>query len=40
LGGRIREEDSPGNYTIRWEGSRVRLFWYEADGTETEMPFD
>jgi hypothetical protein len=34
LGGRVREEDSPGNYTFRQTASGLELVSYDAQGTE------
>ena len=34
LGGPVREEDSPGNYTIREHGGRVEFVAYDAQGAE------
>ncbi len=32
LGGKIREEDSPGNYLIRQTTNGFEFFWYDRDG--------
>jgi hypothetical protein len=34
LGGKIREEDSPGNYLIRQTTSGFQFFWFDRDGGE------
>jgi hypothetical protein len=34
LGGRLREEDSPGNYTLRQKGKRIEFVAYDAQGKE------
>ena len=34
LGGRIREEDSPGNFTLRENGNQLEFVTYDAQGAE------
>ncbi|MGO8929356.1 MAG: hypothetical protein ACLQU3_21025 [Limisphaerales bacterium] len=34
LGGRVREEDSPGNYTFRETASGLEFVTYDAQGAE------
>ena len=40
LGGRIREEDSPGNFTLRETGNRIEFVAYDAQGAEHILPDD
>ncbi len=34
LGGKIHEEDSPGNYVIRQDGTNFQFFWFDVAGGE------
>jgi hypothetical protein len=34
LGGRVREEDSPGNYILRQSTNGVEFVWFDAGGGE------
>ncbi len=38
LGGRIREEDSPGNFTLREHGDQLEFITYDAQGAEHVEP--
>ena len=37
LGGRVREEDSPGNYLLRLGTNGVELVWFDASGGERQL---
>jgi hypothetical protein len=38
LGGRIHEEDSPGNFTFRENSDRIEIITYDAQGAEHILP--
>jgi hypothetical protein len=38
MGGLVREEDSPGNYTIRQTDEDFEYIWYDIEGAPQIVP--